>query len=104
QIHVMLATAAGVRNPLLCHRSSESIAVHWPGWRDVLEHDFRHSMLFDTAKLRALVPDFAPRVSFSEGARELVAYHDANPALRKVDHDLDNAFDRLAEETHIIPK
>jgi nucleoside-diphosphate-sugar epimerase len=104
QIHVMLATAAGVRNPLLCHRSSESIAVRWPGWRDVLEHDFRHSLLFDTAKLRGLVPGFAPSVSFSEGAREIVAHHDANPALRVVDQDLDTAFDMLAEETHIIPK
>jgi nucleoside-diphosphate-sugar epimerase len=95
QIHLTLATAAGVRDPVLCHRSSESIAVRWPGWRDVLAHDFRHSMLFDTAKLRSLVPGFAPAVSFSEGARELVAHHDAEPSLRVVDDDLDRAFDRM---------
>jgi nucleoside-diphosphate-sugar epimerase len=95
QIHLTLAAAAGVRAPVLRHRASESIAEHVPGWRDVLEHDFRHSMLFDTTKLRTLVPGFAPRVSFAEGAREAIAYHDADPASRVVDHDLDRAFDAL---------
>jgi nucleoside-diphosphate-sugar epimerase len=95
QIHLELAAAAGVRAPLLRHRSSESIAVRVPGWTDVLEHDFRHSMLFDTSKLRTLVPGFAPEVSFSQGARELVAHYDAHPDLRKVDTDLDRAFDLL---------
>jgi nucleoside-diphosphate-sugar epimerase len=98
QIHLALAAAAGVRNPVLRHRSSESIAAVLPGWHDVLEHDFRHSMLFDTAKLRALVPGFAPAVPFAEGARELVAHHDAHPALRVVDTGLDRAFDRLLED------
>ncbi|MEW2522006.1 NAD-dependent epimerase/dehydratase family protein [Actinacidiphila alni] len=97
QIHVALAAAAGVRAPLLRHRSSESIAEHVPGWREVLEHDFRHSMLFDTAKLRALVPGFAPEVSFAEGAREVLAHYDAHPELRSVDATLDRAFDALLE-------
>ncbi len=95
QIHLTLAAAAGVRRPVLRHRASESIAVHVPGWTDVLEHDFRHSMLFDTSKLRSLVPDFAPRVSFAQGAREVLAHYDAHPALRRVDADLDRAFDVL---------
>jgi nucleoside-diphosphate-sugar epimerase len=98
QIHLALAAAAGVRHPVLRHRSSESIAAVLPGWHDVLEHDFRHSMLFDTSKLRALVPGFAPAVPFSEGAREVIAHHDADPALRVADADLDHAFDRLLED------
>jgi nucleoside-diphosphate-sugar epimerase len=97
QIHLALAAAAGVRDPILRHRSSESIAVELPNWRDVLEHDFRHSMLFDTSKLRSLVPGFAPAVSFAEGAREVLAHYDADPARRVVDQDLDRAFDRLLE-------
>lgn len=95
QIHLALAAAAGVRSPVLRHRSSESIAEEVPGWREVLAHDFRHSMLFDTAKLRSLVPSFAPEVSFSEGAREIIAHYDAHPGLRVVNHDLDRAMDRL---------
>ncbi|MFJ5613435.1 NAD-dependent epimerase/dehydratase family protein [Streptomyces sp. NPDC093221] len=97
QIHLALAAAAGVREPVLRHRSSESIAELVPGWRDVLEHDFRHSMLFDTSKLRALVPGFAPEVSFAQGAREALAHYDAHPGLRVVDEDLDRAFDGLLE-------
>ena len=95
QIHLGLASAAGVRNPVLRHRSSESIAEVLPGWQDVLHNDFRHSMLFDTTKLRRLVPDFAPRVSYAQGAREIIAHHDATPALRSLDSELDLAFDRL---------
>jgi nucleoside-diphosphate-sugar epimerase len=95
QIHLMLAAAAGVPRPVLAHRSSESIAREWPGWGDVLEHDFRHSMLFDTAKLRRLVPGFAPRVPFAAGAREIVGYHDGDPGRREVNGALGEAFDRL---------
>jgi nucleoside-diphosphate-sugar epimerase len=99
QIHLALAAAAGVPRPTLAHRSSESIAREWPGWADVLEHDFRHSMLFDNTKLRRLVPGFAPLISFAAGAREIIAYHDADAARRRVDGDLDAAFDRLLGKT-----
>ncbi|MGH3164571.1 MAG: NAD-dependent epimerase/dehydratase family protein [Trebonia sp.] len=95
QIHLTLAAAAGISRPALAHRSSESIAVEWPGWTDVLEHDFRHSMLFDNTKLRRLVPGFAPLMSFAAGAREIITYYDADSARRHVDSDLDAAFDRL---------
>jgi nucleoside-diphosphate-sugar epimerase len=95
QIHSSLAAAAGVRSPALVHRSSESIAAEYPGWSEVLEHDFRHSMLFDTGKLARLVPGFAPRVSFAAGAREILEYHDADSSRRSSDPELAAAFDRL---------
>jgi nucleoside-diphosphate-sugar epimerase len=95
QIHLTLAAAAGVAEPVLAHRSSESIAVEWPSWAEVLEHDFRHSMLFDTGKLARLVPGFAPRVSFAAGARAIIEYYDGDPARKRVSADLDAAFDRL---------
>jgi nucleoside-diphosphate-sugar epimerase len=98
QIHLELAAAAGVTRPILAHRASESIAREWPGWADVLEHDFRHSMLFDNAKLRRLVPGFAPQVSFAAGAREIMSYHDADVGRRHTDDDLGAAFDRLLGE------
>jgi nucleoside-diphosphate-sugar epimerase len=95
QIHLALAAAAGVTGPVLVHRSSDCVARELPGWADVLEHDFRHTMVFDNVKLRRLVPGFAPRYSFAAGAREIISYHDADPARRRVDGDLDAAFDRL---------
>jgi nucleoside-diphosphate-sugar epimerase len=95
QIHTTLGAAAGVREPALVHRASESIAAEWPGWGEVLEHDFRHAMLFDTTKLRRLVPDFAPRIPFSAGARQIIDHYEHNPGLQRVDAALDAAFDRL---------
>jgi nucleoside-diphosphate-sugar epimerase len=96
QIHLMLAAAAGVRHPNLVHRSSETIATEWPGWAEVLDQDFRHTMLFDTTKLTRLVPGFAPRVSLAQGLREVVAHYEANPELQKTDAGLAAAFDRLS--------
>jgi nucleoside-diphosphate-sugar epimerase len=96
QIYLGLAAAAGVREPVLVHRSSETIASQLPAWGDVLAEDFRHSMIFDIAKLRGLVPGFAPRRSYSAGARAIVAYHDADPARRQIDAELDHAYDVLA--------
>jgi nucleoside-diphosphate-sugar epimerase len=95
QIHLAMAAAAGVRTPQLVHRSSESIAAEWPGWGEVLQEDFRHSMVFDTSKLRRLVPGFAPSVPFSEGARRIMAYHDADTSRQEFSAELDAAFDRL---------
>ncbi|MCU1528602.1 MAG: Nucleoside-diphosphate-sugar epimerase [Frondihabitans sp.] len=98
QIHLELAAAAGVRDPKLVHRSSESIATEIPGWGEVLQEDFRHSMLFDTTKLKRLVPDFAPRVSLSQGLREAVEYFEADESRQQIDETLSAAFDRLIEK------
>ncbi|MDF2696689.1 MAG: NAD-dependent epimerase/dehydratase family protein [Labilithrix sp.] len=97
QIHTALAQAAGVRDPLLVHRSSECIGREIPGWAEVLQEDFRHSILFDTTKLKTLVPGYHPRVSFSEGARQIVAWHEEDPARRPFDDELSDAFDRLIQ-------
>jgi len=97
QIHIELAAAAGVREPRLVHVSSEAIGRAVPGWAEVLEHDFRHTMLFDTSKLLRLVPGFAPRVSFSDGARQIIEHARVSSSARRVDAELDAAFDRLID-------
>jgi nucleoside-diphosphate-sugar epimerase len=95
QIHQIMARAAGVV-PKLVHRSSEDIGAVIPDWAAVLVHDFAHTLLFDNTKLRRLVPGFAPRIPFDVGAREIVAYHDADPARQQINAELDAAFDRLS--------
>jgi nucleoside-diphosphate-sugar epimerase len=97
QIHLALAAAAGVRRPRLVHRSSETVGRHVPGLSDVLEHDFRHSMLFDTSKLKRLAPGFAPAISFSEGARQILRHYDAS-GPHSVDPELDAAFEAMIAE------
>jgi nucleoside-diphosphate-sugar epimerase len=96
RIHCSLAAAAGVRDPLLVHRSSETIETEVPGWGPVLRHDFGHTVIYDTTKLRRLVPGFTPQVPFARAARNIIDWYDADPSRRKVDESLSAAFDRLA--------
>jgi hypothetical protein len=54
-------------------------------------------MVFDNAKLRAVVPEYLATIPFVQGAREIVAWHDTDPARRIVDPQLDALLDRLVE-------
>ena len=60
--------------------------------------DKAHSMVFDNSKVKAPGPRAGrPRSRSAQGAREIVAWHDADPARRVVDARLDALFDRLVE-------
>ena len=84
----VLAAAAGVEARIV-HVTSDAIAAVDPEWGASLLGDKTHSMVFDNAKLRSVVPDFVARIPFEQGAREIVAWHDADPARRVRDPALD---------------
>ena len=96
QITHALAAAAGVEARIV-HVPSDVIADQDPEWGAGLLGDKAHSVVFDTTKLRRLVPEFTTTVRFEQGAREIVAWHDADPSRRQVDHELDALTDRLVE-------
>ncbi len=95
-IYGWLAEAAGVSSPDFVHVASDTIAAFEPELGPTLVGDKAHSMLFDNAKVTALVPEFRTTVLFDEGARRIVAHHDAYPGLQLVDGGRDALFDRLA--------
>lgn len=95
-IATTLATAAGVREPVLVHVASETIAARLPDLGPGLVGDKMHSVVFDNTKVRALRPGFAQRVPFHVGAREIIDTFDARPDLQRVDGVLDAALDELA--------
>jgi len=95
QIYTWLADAAGVSSPELVHVASETIAALHPEWGPGLLGDKAHSMVFDNAKVMALVPEFATTITFDRGAREIVDFIDATPELQRVDPEADAAFDRI---------
>jgi nucleoside-diphosphate-sugar epimerase len=95
-IYGWLAEAAGVSSPDFVHVASDTIAAFEPALGPTLVGDKAHSMLFDNAKVTALVPEFRTTVLFDEGARRIVAHHDAHPELQVVDEGRDALFDRLA--------
>jgi nucleoside-diphosphate-sugar epimerase len=94
-IHRMLGAAAGVPDPHLVHVASEAIAAVDPEWGVSLLGDKAHSMLFDNSKIRTIVPDFKTQTRFADGAREIIAWYDADPARRVVDPQVDDILDRL---------
>ena len=94
QIHEILAQAAGTRADLV-HLPSSVIALHDPEWGASLLGDKTHSMIFDNAKVKRLVPGFRAEIPFSQGAREIMAYYDADPARRVVNPAQDALMDKL---------
>lgn len=94
QITLTLAAAAGVEAQLV-HVASSAIARVDADWGAALLGDKAHCAVFDTAKLRALVPGHTTTIPFHLGAREIVEWHDADPGRRRVDARIDAAMDEL---------
>jgi nucleoside-diphosphate-sugar epimerase len=102
QIAEALAAAAGVEARLV-HVPSDAIAAADPEWGAGLLGDKAHSMVFDNAKLRSVVPGYRATVPFEQGAREIVAWHDENPSRQQVDPRFDTLMDRLVETYRVSP-
>ncbi|MGH3263040.1 MAG: NAD-dependent epimerase/dehydratase family protein [Trebonia sp.] len=97
QIAHALGAALGV-TPRLAHVPSDVIAAHDPEWGAGLLGDKAHSMVFDNAKVRSVVPGWRAVVPFERGAREIAAWHRADPARQVVDDKLDALMDKLAAQ------
>ena len=93
-IYRMLGSALGVE-PNLVHVASETIAAALPDWGPGIIGDKSHSVIFDNSKLRAVVPDFNPTTTFAQGAREIVAWYDADESRRSVDVGLNATLDAV---------
>jgi hypothetical protein len=97
QITMILAAAAGVEAKIV-HVPSDAIAAADPNWGSALLGDSAHSMIFDNAKLRNVVPDYVPTITLEQAAPEIIAWHDQDPARQKPDPDLDALMDKLAAQ------
>jgi nucleoside-diphosphate-sugar epimerase len=94
QIVEIIADAAGVQAKVI-HIPSDVIASFDPEWGAALLGDQAHSMIFDNAKVKGLVPDYVATIPFRQGAAEIVAWFDNNPAAQTVDEQLDKQMDRI---------
>src|SRR5262249_37859840 len=97
QIFRIFAAAAGAPSPTLVHVPSEVIAAYDSRWGDGLLGDKAHSMVFDNSKIKRFVPDFAATIPLSWGAKEILAWYDADPARQATDERLDRLMDTLIE-------
>jgi nucleoside-diphosphate-sugar epimerase len=94
QIHELLAAAAGAEAKLV-HVASDSIAAYDRQWGDSLLGDKTHSMIFDNSKLKRVVPAFSATIPYAAGAREQLAWYDADASRRSVDAATDALMDRI---------
>ncbi len=94
QIYMLMGRAAGVE-PKLVHVPSELIAAYDKDWGDGLLGDKAHSMIFDNTKIKRLVPDYVAAIPFAQGAKEIVAWFDSDPAHRVVDERLNHTIERI---------
>lgn len=95
-IYRQLAHAAEVE-PKLVHVPSDLIAAYDKTLGDSLRGDKMHSAIFDNRKIKQVVPDFLCTTPFAAGAREIIAWFNANPAQRKVDEHFEALSERILE-------
>ena len=87
-IYDCIGRALGVK-PDILYIPSEEIARVSPDRAGTLLGDKAHSVFFDNAKLRRLVPEFATTRRFASAVHDIVAAMNAQPSLQIPDPDFD---------------
>jgi nucleoside-diphosphate-sugar epimerase len=96
QIYTILGEAAGAE-PHLVHVTTDRIAAVAPEWAPSIVGDKSHSMIFDNTKIKTEVPDYVATIPFEQGAREMIAWRDADPARRVVDDKVNAIVEQLLD-------
>ena len=94
QIYSFVGEAAGVE-PDILHIPTDALVAADPTQLGSLWGDKANSSVFDNAKLRSIVPDFAATTLFVDGIRETVAWFDADPSRQVIDDAANARWDRL---------
>ncbi len=77
------------------HIASDLIAAYDPHATGSLIGDKINSAVFDNSKIKRFVPDFKCDVTWAEGVRRAIAWHEANPARMTIDHDMNAMWDKI---------
>ncbi|MFV0285648.1 MAG: NAD-dependent dehydratase, partial [Demequina sp.] len=75
---------------------SDALVAATPDQAGSIYGDKMHPAVYDTSKIRDLVPGWEARIPFAEGIRECIAWFEADPARQSVDARANAMFDRLA--------
>ncbi len=94
QIYTIMAQALGVE-PRLVHVPADLIAAFDAELGAAVLGDKSASMVFDNSKIKRLAPGFHCAIPFSQGAREIVAWYDADSARQVIDPAFDAFIDRV---------
>ena len=94
RIYQLVGDAAGCQVELV-HVPSDLVAALFPQQGGSLLGDKAHSVIFDNAKIRRLVPGFRPEVGFAQGIARSVAWYDADPARRIASVETNERVERV---------
>ncbi len=76
---------------------STVIAQYDAEWGAGLLGDKANSVIFDNTKIKRFVPEFNAKISFSQGAEEIVKWYDSNPSEQIVQPEFDKLMDRMVK-------
>jgi nucleoside-diphosphate-sugar epimerase len=96
QICGIFADVLGV-DANIVHIPSDFIYQFDKEWGEGLLGDKAHCMIFDNTKIKQINPDFQAKISFREGAKEILFWYDEDPERRIVDSLLDSKMDEIIE-------
>jgi nucleoside-diphosphate-sugar epimerase len=100
-IVILLARELNVE-PKIVHVPSEVIAQYDKEIGDGLLGDKMHSMIFDNAKIKFIVPDFKAEISFTQGAKEIISWYESDPKRQVISEVMNNLMDTIiADYQHL---
>ncbi len=102
QIYELVAAAAGVTDSNFVNIPSKVLATYDPDWGAGLLGDKSNSMIFDNSKIKRIVPGFVAAIPFAQGAREIVAWYDANPERQLVDEKFNALIDQIVTDYQVF--
>jgi nucleoside-diphosphate-sugar epimerase len=94
QLFRIVGAAVGVE-PQLVHLPSDFIAACIPDKRGTLLGDKSVSVVFDNSKVKRFVPEYSATETFANGVRQTLAWFNADPARKQIDHQLNATMDKL---------
>ena len=94
QIYQMLADELGVQLNAI-HIPSDFIAKYNPEHGAGLLGDKSHSVIFDNAKIKKLVPGFNCKIPFSEGVKEIISWYKNNQEWQLVNEEINKSIDEI---------
>ncbi|MFN3866819.1 MAG: NAD-dependent epimerase/dehydratase family protein [Demequina sp.] len=102
QIHGYVAGALGVSADALAAQSvyvptETLVRFDRDEFEGPIKGDKANAAVFDTSKLRAVVPDFATRHLFADSIHESIAWFEADPSRRTIDAKADARWDRIID-------
>ncbi len=94
QLFRIVGAAVGVE-PKLVHIPSDFIIACLPEKQGTLIGDKSVSVVFDNSKIKRFVPGYCATTSFAEGVRQSLAWFNADPSRKQIDHQFSATLDRV---------